>query len=63
MIIDWLSDKVKNKDPSWVLTAVGGRRLVTTDAEVIVPLATRERDNNCEFAIKSTWITIEAKQK
>jgi hypothetical protein len=63
MIIDWSSNEVENKDPSWGLTAVGGRRIVTTDAEVVVSLATAEGDNNCEFATDSTWIMTEKPTK
>ena len=50
MIIDSPANEVENKDPRWVLIAVGGRRLVTTDAEVVASLATGEGDNGCEFA-------------
>lgn len=63
MIIDWSSNEVENKDPSWDLTAVGGKRLVTTDAEVVVSLATEEGDNSCEFASDSAWITTKRPSK
>ena len=63
MIIDSSANEVENKDPRRVLIAVGGRRLVTTDAEVVASLATGEGDNSCEFATDSTWITTEMVSK
>ena len=63
MIIDWSANEVENKDPSWYLIAVGGRRLVTSDAEVVASLATEEGDNSCEFVTDSTWMTTEMASK
>lgn len=45
-VIDWSSDEVENKDPSWILTAIGRKRVVTTDVEVVASLATGKGDNS-----------------
>lgn len=62
-VIDWSSDEVENKDPSWILTAIGRKRVVTTDVEVVASLATGKGDNSCEFATDSTWIAAERPSK
>lgn len=45
------------------MTAIGRKRVVTTDVEVVASLATGKGDNSCEFATDSTWIAAERPSK